>query len=486
MPCPKLEMDTRTLPSLPQAAAQILSLLQDPDVSIAELVRAIELEPAVAVKILTFANSSFLGCSQDVTGLRHALVLMGLRTAKMVTLGFCVTNTFPKPKDEQFHWAWQRNVINASVARHLARICNGVDAETAFLSSLIQDMGVLVRLESLGDDYRALITASQSTGKALHELEREYLGSDHSETSADLVEHWKLSDQIAQNVRQHHAEDFASDVMAIPAAAESLTNFILTSAPEHIQSYADAVGPFKLDEGSAERVIGDVTPLVKDLGAMLTVDNSNSRSFASLLSKAQQQLISMSIETNTTLAQNQAVATKLQQENEDLSREVQLDSLTGLGNRRRLDELLVAALSDREETRDPLTLVLCDIDRFKQVNDTFGHGTGDDVLIRVSKLLQDNTRMRDNVCRFGGEEFAIVLPKVAAEQARIFTDRLRVKISELQFPPRIYPEKVTASFGAATIASDGAVSPAQLIQAADEQLYEAKESGRNRAEFVQL
>lgn len=156
--------------------------------------------------------------------------------------------------------------------------------------------------------------------------------------------------------------------------------------------------------------------------------------------------------------------------------EARVDALTGLSNRRALEESLRAEISRAERFGHPLAVVLLDLDHFKQTNDSYGHAAGDVVLRHVSRLLWKTARQGDTVARFGGEEFVVVLPETDPDGARRFAERLRVAVEACT----VDGMRTTASFGvAAFIAGDDADS---LLTAADEALYRAKESGRNRVE----
>jgi diguanylate cyclase (GGDEF)-like protein len=156
--------------------------------------------------------------------------------------------------------------------------------------------------------------------------------------------------------------------------------------------------------------------------------------------------------------------------------EARVDALTGLSNRRALEESLGAEISRAERFGQPLALVLLDLDRFKQTNDSYGHAGGDLVLRAVSRLLWKTARQGDTVARFGGEEFVAVLPQTNLDGARRFAERLRRAIEARS----VGEIRTTASFGvAAYVVGDDVAS---LLAAADEALYLAKERGRNRVE----
>jgi len=155
------------------------------------------------------------------------------------------------------------------------------------------------------------------------------------------------------------------------------------------------------------------------------------------------------------------------------------DGLTGLANHRtfqaRLDEHLLAAARYGKR----LSLILCDIDHFKSVNDTYGHPAGDLVLKGVARALQREARATDLVARYGGEEFAVVMPETDAPGALVIAERIREKVKATVFQTELGRLQVTMSLGVATCPDDGS-RKAQLVEAADGCLYHAKRHGRNR------
>jgi two-component system cell cycle response regulator len=164
---------------------------------------------------------------------------------------------------------------------------------------------------------------------------------------------------------------------------------------------------------------------------------------------------------------------------EQTERLASTDGLTGLHNHRtfqaRLDEQL--RLAQRHGKR--LSVVLCDVDRFKSVNDAHGHPVGDLVLRGVGHVLAAEARGTDLVARYGGEEFAIVMPETDGEGARIIAERIRARLEATTFPTDAGPLRVTLSLGIATFPDDGD-EKARLVEVADGCLYHAKRSGRNR------
>jgi diguanylate cyclase (GGDEF)-like protein len=162
-----------------------------------------------------------------------------------------------------------------------------------------------------------------------------------------------------------------------------------------------------------------------------------------------------------------------------LRRQARTDSLTGLLNRRAFDDKLAREVETAGSLGYDVTLVLCDLDKFKQINDRYGHPMGDEVLRAVGAILAATVRDRDIAARYGGEELALILPGTPLLGGRRLSERIRRKLEELEIEtPSGEKIPITASFGAASFPTHP--SAASLVAAADRALYEAKDAGRNR------
>ena len=155
-----------------------------------------------------------------------------------------------------------------------------------------------------------------------------------------------------------------------------------------------------------------------------------------------------------------------------------IDGLTGIFNRRYF-ELRIAEEIERAKRFDAgMAVILVDIDQFKRLNDEFGHLLGDEVLRQVSSILHQQLRKIDVVCRYGGEEFGILLSQTSPQHALGVAEKLRRLVETWQFPG--VPRSVTISAGAATFPDHGTTRD-ELVKAADSGMYAAKQAGRNRA-----
>jgi two-component system cell cycle response regulator len=167
---------------------------------------------------------------------------------------------------------------------------------------------------------------------------------------------------------------------------------------------------------------------------------------------------------------------KLQQREAQIVAASLTDPLTGAGNRRRLEQALIAETNRADRTGTKLTAFIADLDHFKLVNDNYGHEVGDKVLVAFGDLLRRRTRATDIVARFGGEEFVVLMPNTDLANAFAIADRIREAFAAFPIDP--LPNTVTASFGVAEMVPGEQGN--DLLRRADTALYDAKHFGRNR------
>jgi diguanylate cyclase (GGDEF)-like protein len=165
---------------------------------------------------------------------------------------------------------------------------------------------------------------------------------------------------------------------------------------------------------------------------------------------------------------------------EALREQATRDPLTWVWNRYAILEILGRELDRASRERIPVSILMADLDHFKQVNDRYGHLAGDAVLRDSARRMQSAVRTYDSIGRIGGEEFLLVLPGIGLAAATQLGERLRSAVAELVMKTATDTIRVTVSMGAATVQPGGSVPPETLIEAADQALYRAKLSGRNR------
>ncbi|MFW6357922.1 MAG: diguanylate cyclase domain-containing protein [Chroococcales cyanobacterium] len=180
---------------------------------------------------------------------------------------------------------------------------------------------------------------------------------------------------------------------------------------------------------------------------------------------------------------------KLEEANRELRRFASVDGLTQIANRRCFDDYLATEWKRLAREQGPLSLILCDVDFFKFYNDTYGHQAGDECLKKVAAMLTNNAkRPADLPARYGGEEFSVILPNTTSEGAVHVAERIRhkMKLAAIPHSGSLISDRVTMSFGVATMIPNHETTTYQLVTAADKALYQAKMEGRDRVVSASL
>ncbi len=177
-----------------------------------------------------------------------------------------------------------------------------------------------------------------------------------------------------------------------------------------------------------------------------------------------------------------ALQDNLKESNQLLQKLAQTDPLTELHNRRHMMDTLEAEFDRSSRIGSPFALLMIDLDHFKKVNDTYGHQLGDKVLQSTAWEIQALLRQYDSAARFGGEEFALLLPETTLSGANLVAERLRQSINNIEFAGQLSDLKISISIGVAAIPHNKINTASELVRLADDALYTAKRNGRNRVE----
>lgn len=170
----------------------------------------------------------------------------------------------------------------------------------------------------------------------------------------------------------------------------------------------------------------------------------------------------------------------------ELAEQVRTDPLTGLANYRYFSQALEQEMERTQRSGQPTTLIMLDIDHFKKVNDRWGHEVGNQALVHIAKLMLETVRKLDIPCRYGGEEFAIILPNTELSASVPVAERLRRAIDETPLTVDEKKLSLTASLGIGSYLLGEKATPEELVQRADHYLYLAKQEGRNQVRHAAL
>jgi len=474
-------LESPRLPSLPAIAIEVIELVQHQDVKIRQIADTIQHDPALSTKILKTVNSSFYGQAHAVSTVSHALVVLGLNAVKSLALGFTLVHNLQKSASEGMdHMAfWRRSLYAAVAARQLAAKAGMVQHEEAFLGGLLQDLGLLAMSQTLGPDYAELVRQVGADHRLLRDLEQEHLDNDHAEIGGALADKWRLPPLLVDPIRHHEDTDAAPEavqpLVRCVALGGRVADIFMTDSPGKALNsyYRSAEEWFELPTEQAEPLLKTIHMDSIEVKRLFDLPTGALENADDILAHANEALANLSL-------QQQQQQTELAQKNGQLTKEVNTDSLTGAANRRRFNQFITESFRAVTQGAEPVSLLFLDADHFKRFNDTYGHQTGDRVLVELASTLKSTANDEALVARYGGEEFAVVLPGTDRLKSAKLAEKTRKAIETMTVTSDEGESlTVTASIGVSTFDGQSFDQVEQFIKAADQAVYAAKASGRN-------
>ena len=197
------------LPALPQSAIRLMELSRDPDNGPGEYALPIEADPGLTGQILKFVNSAYFGFSREISNVKMAITLVGIRTIKNFALWSAVFSLMPNPKCGPFDLKrlWQDSLRRGLFSRALAKLLGLKDCEESFSAALLQDMAVPLLAKEMPKEYLELLEARQNLNRRLSDLERERFGWTHAQAAAAMARGWKMPDDFAALIEHHTSID---------------------------------------------------------------------------------------------------------------------------------------------------------------------------------------------------------------------------------------------------------------------------------------
>jgi len=504
----KILAESSRLPTIPAVAHELLSISEWEDVDLREVAEIISKDVSLSSRVLQVVNSPFYGFPRQVSSISNALVILGLRATRSLTLSFSILTAAPKKKTRQFDYAgfWTRSLNTATAARELAGASMSHTEEEAFLGGLLQDIGVMVLAHCFSELYAPVLKETKDALAPSVDIERQHLGTDHLEVARLLFNQWHLPPPLSIPVLYHHspenaerADEQVALAIRIQHLAGRLGEWLYTKEgdTESLVELKDLASRyFDISSEELEALMHRVDQKAEENAGLFEITAPRPETYSNLLQKAnlalgdivgEQELLVKELELAKT--ESQKLSEQLRIANNKLLDDVQKDPLTNLANRRLFEAFLSRELERCARYDHPLALLFIDIDDFKLINDTHGHLEGDAALKQVAGILSNQVRKSDLIARYGGEEFVAGLVETREEEAMTTAQRIRCAIEEAGFylndaNPSAH---LTVSIGLVVWCPKGkSVSAKALIAKADEAMYEAKKSGKNNVTVQQF
>lgn len=493
-----------SLPAPPVTLTRVIQAASDGAWSTGRLAKVVSCDPSFAVQLLRLVNSSVYARDGKVSSVERAIALLGTRSLRNLALCIAVKSCVQRKELGDYNLdAFWENSLRRAVASQLlaARVpAAGYDPTEAFTAGLLQDLGTLVlvrRRPEVADVLNEFFTVSPEERRA---AEHELFGATHDDLAEQLAQAWSLPDELVVPMRYHHQPNAAPEAFEVrcrvAAYAELLTGVLSCEdkriALEEARQVVSRWGDLTTDD--VDELIGELSQRVTEIAHELEIPIGLQPTFEGILKAANNRLVELNLSyeelvsrLERALAEKEALAQQLARRNQELEQLSLTDELTRLPNRRSLSGRLTYEIR-RVARGGTLVFAIADIDRFKAVNDRWGHDFGDLVLKGISATISEAVRDTDLAGRMGGEEFGIVLPGASLENCMVAAERILNAVRNHRFMcPDGVERHFTISLGLSALQGPymrkAAVDrlAARLYKVADAALYRSKTDGRDRA-----
>ncbi len=481
MNCPSSEklidqvVRAEKLPSPPSVALKILELDRSESSSLADLTKVISADPTLTAKLIKYCNSPLVGTGREIASINQAVVMLGKRAVQMLALSFSLVDSESVMGCRRFEEFWSRSLATA-VASQVVCKQTADRHDEAFIVGLLGNIGqlaVMILLPEVFDEIQQLV--SMQSQKDIQSASAAVLGISFSEISSAVLKQWSFPAVVADAVsRVHWPEQHEGRFDCAIYVAERMSRVpFAESEVEAIDSFrAAAIEYLHFNEQEQDNLFEKFVQSWRDYAALLSLDASCADSLKEIELAAKERLVSLTMEMHR---ENDELASQ----RDELSKAAVTDLLTGLGNRRAFEQRGQEELARSARNQRPFVLLVADIDHFKALNDTHGHQAGDTVLKCVATIIASHVRQYDVAFRYGGEEFALILPECSLEMGCQVAERLRRAVEKCAVPIGGAELKCTISIGASFADNPGNSTLEQLFAEADKRLYQAKKQGRN-------
>ena len=489
---------SKNLPILSGSIAKLMNLTQSDDFNISQISDVIKRDVGLSAAIMRITNSSAFGLLRKITSIDQAVVLLGFTAVRNIALAVGIVDLF-SPSDSPFlSKIWQRSILSGIAARELCSLNGNINREDAFTNGLLYDIGLIAIYVFDKELANQLVERMESDGRLSLAEERELMGIDHVEVGGLLAEKWGLPDKIKLSILNHHKEPIHYSLVSKDTGLSpiyylsSLVGdiFYLGKKSDNIKKFMDkSYMLMGISSDKSEEILHDIHPQLVEIASYFQINMGSEKKYKEIIRQANEEILNIAISNEVTkyhltqaFKREKELSEELCKKNQELVLAASKDSLTGLYNRKFLDEILEKEWYRAKRNNSPLSMAMADIDDFKKINDTYGHKVGDIVLVNIAEAFVKNVRKNDYVARYGGEEFAFIFPETDINNAGKIAENLNRIVRDLD-TSFIGNDKVAMSVSCGVSTAYPAKendSIDSLMKRADDALYNAKKSGKNK------
>ena len=504
------------LPTPPSIALKIVHACSNPNMTGSQIAEIVGSDTALLAELLRMVNSPFFGIRQKVSSAQRAVVVLGVRSLRNLALCFTARESL-RPQaipelDANAYWA---EVLRRAVSARILAETVQVDPDEAFAIGILQDIGLLAMFLICPDQGKEWPRLQDNNPDDRQLLEMEIFGATHDALGKVLAENWELPEQLIAPIANHHSENMDNlapeqKKMSQIALCADWMAAVYTASDKRLalakckKLIADH---FDMDHEAIDKLLEKVPSEVIAAAKALGLEITEQFEYEQVVSSANKQLIEQpeSYEDKTqrlerALEAREHLVSELQNAYNHLALLAYYDPLTTLVNRRRFEEVFAAEIGRHCRSGGILSIVLIDIDHFKNINDKHGHALGDTVLQSIATILKGSLRGSDMAVRLGGDEMCMLLPETDVQGGEAAVQRIQKQFESLKTNQEGNEIKVTASFGGCswhikipkdklqeTMKSiDAQRIMESIMETADKAMYKSKENGRNAINWATL
>jgi len=444
--------------------------------------RAIEACPTLVARLLAVFRSPAFATRQQITSLRHGVVMLGCKQARVIAMGYALKLVLNRDcatsAAEMLDQHWRSTLAKAEAARHVAESVRGADPDAAQTAALLQDLGLGCLLRIDPDFYRQLCDKPLTAERWL-QCERDRFGIDHADLTVALLTRWQLGESWIDAVRDHHRRLSSDDdgAVALPRLTAAVLPHLNEPLDDPSLQWLIAVHAkflyqrFSTPETFLIELEAAVSAFIGETRA--PTDEQVATMYQSLCDQLTGELTQLCLHVADLQAFNDASRKNLNA----LRHAAFSDALTGVLNRRGFMMLARRRLTHAAAQGGGCALMFIDIDGLKQINDRYGHDAGDRLISGLAGLLRRAVDRQDMIGRLGGDEFAVLITDVTREEAIAICRRVQqiCRSTKIRISEKVAPTPARFSQGLChTPVVTSNTDFDELLKIADQAMYRAK------------